>query len=290
MSSHFADDSPPGDRSYAAGGSEQVTSSSRFSGSGLVSTLSDDLEPVSGIPYPSFAEVPMNDVATDAAARMLSERSWISKEALEELAEDQAACNVSKLLSTAAAASPPPTSLCGAQATSPPVNTRTSTPPAWQWQSASAPEAQPAPVQARPTEHQRCEGELGSASWPPSFGSQDHDYACSPCYFFSQGRCIAGYYCRHCHYDHGRVFRPGKRRGEKVRRATRIIPGSSSASSSTPRDTDHTQFHVTQEATSSASACPMSGPSSTNASASVVQSGVGASTESSSMSEWRMRL
>mmetsp|Transcript_10362 Transcript_10362/g.18546 ORF Transcript_10362/g.18546 Transcript_10362/m.18546 type:complete len:190 (+) Transcript_10362:66-635(+) len=58
----------------------------------------------------------------------------------------------------------------------------------------------------------------------PSVGSAKHGFGCTPCYFFARARCHAGEKCRNCHFQHAKLYRPGKRRGEKQRRAMRVVP------------------------------------------------------------------
>eukprot|EP00971_Amphidinium_carterae_P144680 2867055-Amphidinium_carterae.1 len=43
--------------------------------------------------------------------------------------------------------------------------------------------------------------------------------------FHGEARCHAGEKCRNCHLEHVKVYRPGKRRGEKQRRAVRFVAG-----------------------------------------------------------------
>mmetsp|Transcript_26704 Transcript_26704/g.48981 ORF Transcript_26704/g.48981 Transcript_26704/m.48981 type:complete len:205 (+) Transcript_26704:53-667(+) len=72
----------------------------------------------------------------------------------------------------------------------------------------------------------------------PSVGSAKHGFGCTPCYFFARARCHAGEKCRNCHFEHAKLYRPGKRRGEKQRRALRVAgtggEGAGSSVSSRP--------------------------------------------------------
>eukprot|EP00971_Amphidinium_carterae_P117405 2325601-Amphidinium_carterae.1 len=66
----------------------------------------------------------------------------------------------------------------------------------------------------------------------PSLGSVNHGAGCTPCYFFTRKRCNAGEKCRNCHFEHTKLYRPGKRRGEKQRRALRVAADRTSSGSS----------------------------------------------------------
>merc|ERR1719238_1035686 len=53
----------------------------------------------------------------------------------------------------------------------------------------------------------------------PSVGSADHfKGTCKPCCFKLRQRCSMGARCKHCHFDHEKVSRPGKKTRDRVRR------------------------------------------------------------------------
>ena len=51
----------------------------------------------------------------------------------------------------------------------------------------------------------------------PSIGSANHfNGSCDRCCFHPKGRCLNGYSCQHCHFDHEKRKRKGKKRSERV--------------------------------------------------------------------------